>query len=332
MPDPRFFAATGPISVAQAAALVGADGASSAEGEIAKVASLADDALGDAAVYCADQAACGLLAGRAFGLCLTAPGLAPSIKGSGPVIEIDLPKRAFAMLAARLHRSLEETEPDAAGEQRIASGAEIHPSATIGAGAEVGAGARIGPHCHIGRGVVIGEGARLEANVTATHAVVGRHVSVLAGARIGQAGFGFVESDGGLMRVPQLGRVIIGDGVEIGANTTIDRGALDDTVIGEGTKIDNLVQIGHNVRIGRYCVIAAQAGLSGSCVVGDRVMMGGQVGVADHISIGDGVRLMAQAGVSRNVPSGEIWGGSPARPVDNYLRETAVLARLARKK
>lgn len=331
MPDPRFFAAEAPLTAAQAAAAVGA-AAATGEGEIRRVASLAEADISGAVVYCADAQARRRLEGRPFGLCLTTAELARSIDGDGIVLAVDVPRRAFAILAARLHYSLEEVEPAAPGAARIDPKAVVHPSATVAAGAEIAVGAVIGAHCHIGRGVVVGDGARIEAGAVVTHAILGRNAVILAGACIGQAGFGFVEGDGGLLRVPQLGRVVIGDDVEIGANSTIDRGALDDTVVGEGTKIDNLVQIGHNVRIGRHCVIAGQTGISGSCIVGDRVMMGGQVGLADHVKIGDDARIAAQAGVSRNVPPKERWGGSPARPMSNWLRETAVLARLARKK
>lgn len=332
MPDPRFFAAAAPITAVEAAALVGAGETPTQVGDIHRVASLAEDNIAGAVVYCAGKDTLAQLADRAFGLCLTTPALAASVKGDGVILGVESPKRAFAILAARLHHSLEETEPDAGGEPLIAADAEIHASTSVGAGAEIGAGARIGPHCRIGRGVVIGEGARIESGVSVTHAILGRNVHILAGARVGQAGFGFAESENGPMRVPQLGRVIIEDDVEIGANTTIDRGMLGDTVLGAGTKIDNLVHIGHNTRVGRYCVIAAQSGIAGSCVVGDGVMMGGQVGVSDHLHIGDGAQLGARAGVMRDVPAGEKWSGYPARKVKRWLRETAVLAKLARKK
>jgi UDP-3-O-[3-hydroxymyristoyl] glucosamine N-acyltransferase len=165
--------------------------------------------------------------------------------------------------------------------------------------------------------------------VTIGFALIGDRVRILAGASIGEPGFGVTAADGKTMDVPQLGRVIIQDNVSIGSNTCIDRGAWDDTVIGENTKIDNLVQIGHNVRLGRGCLLAAMTGISGSCIVGDGVAFGGGAGIADHINIGDRARVAADAGVMRDIPAGEMWVGSPARPVRQYMREVAWLSKMA---
>jgi len=184
----------------------------------------------------------------------------------------------------------------------------------------------IGPGCAIGAGGVIG------AQVTIAFALIGDHVLIHPGARIGQDGFGFVSGPDGHLKIPQLGRVIIQDDVEIGANTTVDRGAGPDTVIGEGTKIDNLVQIGHNVRIGRHCVIAGQVGISGSTVLGDFVALGGKVGLSDHVTLGSGAQVAALSGVMRDIPPGEVHMGIPARPIREFMRETALLSRLAKKK
>jgi UDP-3-O-[3-hydroxymyristoyl] glucosamine N-acyltransferase len=205
----------------------------------------------------------------------------------------------------------------------IDPGAVIGPRAEIGSGTVVGAGAVVGSNVHIGRDCAIGP------NASIMHALIGDRVIVHPGCRIGQDGFGYLMGAAGHVKVPQIGRVIIQDGVEIGANTTIDRGALRDTVIGEGTKIDNLVQIAHNVQIGRHCVLASQTGISGSAVIEDHVMTGGQVGIADHVTIGTGAALGAKAGVMHDAPAGARWVGAPAKPVKQFFREVAALERLA---
>ncbi len=208
----------------------------------------------------------------------------------------------------------------------IEAGAIIGPEAQIGRGTRIAAGAVIGFRVAIGRDCFVGPGAAI------THALIGNRVIVHAGARIGQDGFGFAMGASGHYKVRQVGRVIIQDDVEIGANTTIDRGALNDTVVGEGTKIDNLVQIAHNVVIGRHCVIAAQTGISGSTVLEDFVAMGGQCGTVGHIRIGAGAQIAAQSGVHCDIPRGEIWGGYPATPIGTWKRQVATLKRLVRRK
>lgn len=336
MPDPRFFASRTPISVDEIAKMVGAvlfrNQPNSTFSKISRVAALSESDLRHAAVFCADQSAFDKLESRSFGLCITSAKLNISAVGDGQILLVENPKYAFAQLAAALHASLEEEEGNTANYNGDVTDAKIHPSAVLGLDIEIGAGSSIGPQCYIGQGVKIGKDVRIGAGCVITHSVIGDHVDILSGARIGQAGFGFVEYKKAIVRIPQLGRVILEGHNEIGANTTIDRGALDDTIVGRGAKIDNLVQIGHNVRIGENCIIAAQTGISGSCVIGNGVMMGGQVGLSDHLTIGDGAQLAAQSGLMRDVPPGERWGGSPARPIKEWLRESAKLARLAKGK
>jgi UDP-3-O-[3-hydroxymyristoyl] glucosamine N-acyltransferase len=212
---------------------------------------------------------------------------------------------------------------------RVDAGAEIGPGAVIGAGAEIGAGSSIGPLAVIGAGVSVGKYCRIHAQATISHAILGDRVTIYPGARIGQDGFGFAISKAGFTPVPQLGRVLIGDGAEIGANSTIDRGSAQDTVIGPGVHIDNLVQIGHNVNIGANAVIVAQAGVSGSTQIGPGVMIAAQAGLTGHLNIGAGARIGAQSGVMADVPAGEEVLGAPAQSVKAFFREVITLRKLA---
>lgn len=206
---------------------------------------------------------------------------------------------------------------------QIEPGAIVGPQAQIGRGTRISAGAVVGYRCTVGRDSFIGPSASI------THALIGNRVLIHAGVRIGQDGFGFAMSAQGHLKVPQIGRVIIQDDVEIGANTCIDRGALKDTVIGEGTKIDNLVQIGHNVTIGRHCVIVAQVGISGSTILEDFVVMGGQSGAAGHMKVGTGAQIAGGSHVKDDVAPGSRLIGTPARPIKQWLREQRVLTKLA---
>jgi UDP-3-O-[3-hydroxymyristoyl] glucosamine N-acyltransferase len=206
----------------------------------------------------------------------------------------------------------------------------VDPLAVIGADAEIGAGTVIAVGAVIGPGVSIGRDCAIGAGATIQHALIGDRVIIHPGVRIGQDGFGYLPSPQGHQKIPQTRRVIIQDNVEIGANSTIDRGSNRDTIIGEGTKIDNLVQIGHNCSIGRHCIIVSQTGISGSCKVGDYVMMGGQVGMADHLTIGDGAMLGARSGVITDVPAGARYNGWPAQPAREWLRGVSWLRRMAR--
>jgi UDP-3-O-[3-hydroxymyristoyl] glucosamine N-acyltransferase len=244
------------------------------------------------------------------------------------------------MVAARLYPSSLRPAPIADGgvgasahidpAAKIEEGAHVGPFAVIGARAEIGRGTIIGPSAVVGPDTRIGRDCSIGAGATVIHALIGDRVVIHAGARIGQDGFGFVPGTKSHAKVPQIGRVIIQDDVEIGANTCIDRGSIRDTIIGEGSKIDNLVQIAHNVVVGRHCLLAAHVGISGSSTLGDFVALGGRVGLAPHLTIGAGAQIAAGSGLMHDVPPGERWAGFPAQPAKEWMRAIAIFRRAPR--
>ncbi|MET0748328.1 MAG: UDP-3-O-(3-hydroxymyristoyl)glucosamine N-acyltransferase [Rhizobium sp.] len=259
----------------------------------------------------------------------------PLIPTHIPVILSKKPHAAFAIAGALLHP--QAMRPVTVGvatsgispaafvdpTARLEANVLVEPMAVIGAGAEIGEGTQIGAGAIIGAGVKIGRDCSISAGASVLCAYLGNNVIIHNGARIGQDGFGYAPGPAGMLKIVQVGRVIIQDNVEIGANTTIDRGTMDDTVIGEGTKIDNQAQIGHNVRIGRHTAIVSQVGIAGSARIGDGVQIGGQAGVAGHIHVGDGAQLAAGTGVIFDLAPGGRYGGVPARPLKDFLRELA---------
>lgn len=338
MADPRFFATSGPFTLAHLAEISGAtlsDGANP-DLQFSDVAPL--DMAGPGTMSFLDNRKyAGLFQTSKAGGAVIHPDMQSRAPAGIALLLSDDPYRAYAHIAQAFHPVMAPvawTAPSAWVDPSavIGEGCRIEPGAVIGARVEIGQRCRIGANAVIGDGVVIGDECIIGASATIQVSLIGRRVNIYPGARIGQDGFGFAMGGKGHLKVPQLGRVIIGDNVEIGANTTIDRGAGPDTVIGDGCMIDNLVQIGHNVQLGRGCVIVAQVGISGSTQLGDFAAAGGQVGIAGHLKIGAGVRIAAQSGVMRDIGPGETVGGSPAVPMTDWLRQCATVAKLGRKK
>lgn len=341
MSDPLFFRPASGLTLGEIAALTGASPRPGAplDRRVSDVAPLdragpADLAFLDSPRY-ADQ-----LGSTHAGVCLVSERFADRAPPHVAVLIAPQPYRAFVEATRALYpdairpSSLFEASGAAPGAHvhpsaRLEQGVMVDPAAIVGPRAEIGAGtvlqagAVIGPAVRIGRDCTIGAGCSL------THALIGDRVVVHPGCSIGQDGFGYVMGAGGHLKVPQVGRVILQDHVEIGAGTTIDRGASRDTIIGEGTKIDNLVQVGHNVVIGRHCILVAQTGISGSVTIGDFVVLGARVGINNHVRIGEGAQIAATSIVNDDVPPGARWGGVPAKPARIWFREMKLLEQMA---
>ena len=334
MPDPRFYPQPEPVQLKKLAELTGAKLGSPADAvRIVKSVAPLDKAGADDLSFFDNRKYKDQFSASDAGACFARPDDAPLAPASMALLLHEDPYTCYAIAANTLY-------PRPVVSNRISEHAFIHATATIGAGCEIGpgvvikAGAELGARCMIdanaviGRGVKMGNDCHVGANASLSHTIMGERVNVFPGARIGQDGFGYALSAQGHTKVPQLGRVIIEDDVEIGANTTIDRGASSDTLIGRGAIIDNLVQIGHNVVVGPGCVLVAQSGVAGSTRLGRGVVMAAQSGIAGHLQIGDWVRLGAQSGVMRNVEAGEELLGSPAYPVRQFFRQRVQLERL----
>jgi UDP-3-O-[3-hydroxymyristoyl] glucosamine N-acyltransferase len=332
--DPRFFARSGPHPLAAIAAACGAMAAPAETGRPLD---------GVAPLQSAGPAQVSFLDNRRYlpelqrtraGAVIVHPDHVAKVPVTAVALATPEPYLGWARVAALFHPPA-PLRPGVHPTAVVEMGAEVDPTAEVGPFAVVGAGARIGPRCRVGQGaavgpgVVLGEDCRVGAHASVSHTLAGARVYIYPGARVGQEGFGFAMTVQGFVTVPQLGRVILEDDVEVGANSTIDRGSAQDTVIGAGSRLDNLVQIGHNVRLGRCCVIVAQAGISGSTVLEDFVMIGGQGGLTGHLRIGRKARIGAQAGVMADVPAGAEVVGSPSMPVREFFRQVAVLRRLA---
>ena len=333
--DPRFFGRTGPHPLAAVADVAGGVPQHGTDRVLHGVAPL--QAAGPNELSFIDNRRyADVLAQTRAGAVLVHPDLAPRVPpGTAPIVTPE-PYAGWARAAALFHPP-PPVRPGIHPSAVVAPSASVDPTAEVGPLAVIGDGAQVGPRCRIGPSAVIGENVvlgpdcRIGPLASITHALLGARVYVYPGARIGQEGFGFAMTERGFVTVPQLGRVVLEDDVEIGANSTVDRGAAPDTVIGAGSRLDNLVQIGHNVRMGRCCVVVAQAGISGSTVLEDFVVVAAQAGLTGHLRIGAKARIGAQAGVMADVAAGADVVGSPAQPLREFFRGVATLRKLARR-
>jgi UDP-3-O-[3-hydroxymyristoyl] glucosamine N-acyltransferase len=322
------------LTAAAIAQLTGGKLQGDATTSITSVASL-DRARAGQLSFCASAKYAPLLAATEASVVLVSPEVASAATRAPAQVIVDRPHESMLALLPRLYR-MPQRRPG------------VHPTAVLGRGVTLGGDVAIGPFVHVGDGAALGDRAVLDANVTIgagvvvgeeSHvfpgatvyagSVIGKRVAIHGNAVVGSDGFGYVWKNGRHEKIPHVGRCILEDDVEVGAGTTIDRGSIDDTVIGAGTKIDNLVMIAHNVRVGRLCMIAAQAGIAGSARIEDGVIIGGQAGFQGHHTIGKGARIGAQSGVFGDVPAGETWSGYPARPHREALRAQAALFRLS---
>jgi UDP-3-O-[3-hydroxymyristoyl] glucosamine N-acyltransferase len=334
MGDARFFARSGPHALADiASTAVGT--APVIERMFTGVAPL-QSAGPDEVSFLDNRRYSGALEQTLAGAVIVHPQMQARVPSGTIAIVTPAAYEGWARVAALFHpvppptpgvHPLALVDPDA----RVDASAEIGPYAVIEARAEIGPGCRIGAFVSIGAGVSVGRDCRIGSHASISHTLIGDRVYIYPGARVGQEGFSFATTKTGFLSIPQLGRVIVEDDVEVGANATIDRGSTRDTVIGAGTRIDNLVQIGHNVRLGRCCVIVAQVGIAGSTVLEDFVQVGGQAAMAGHLRVGRGSQIGAQAGVISDVPTGSILLGSPAQPRKEFFRQIATLKRMTRR-
>lgn len=338
MADPRYFERAGPFTLGDLAARIGAKLSDPAQAAhvVTDVAPL-DEAGPEQLAFLDNPKYADALATTRAGACILhekhtalAPRAVALLVSGNPYLSYARAAQLFyppPSIAAGVH-------PTAVVDDNATLGPDVSigPCVVIEAGAEIGARSAIGAGSIVGRGVVIGEDCRIASSVTLSHCRIGARVTLHPGVRIGQDGFGFAPDPVGHVKVPQLGRVLLGDDCEIGANSTIDRGSGPDTVIGPGCWIDNLVQIGHNVTLGRGCIIVAQAGIAGSTRLGDYVVLAGQSGIAGHLKIGTGARIGAKSGVMTDIPAGASYFGIPATRVKEYFRQVATLRQLAQKK
>ncbi len=338
MADSRFFNVVGPFSLLELAGIACGNLCDGADGntQFTNVAPLGEAGASNIS-FLDNRKYIESFSQSQAGACIVHPALTSKAPKGMSLVLMDDPYRGYARVARAFYPIIQivpEISDNASIHEtaKIGEGCRIEPGAVIGVNASVGKNCWIGANTVIGQGVSVGESSRIGPLVTLDFCVIGSQVIIHSGVRIGQDGFGFAMGQEGHLKVPQLGRVVVENDVEIGANSTIDRGTGPDTVIGAGSKIDNLVQIGHNVRLGRCCIVVSQVGISGSTTVGDFAVLGGQVGLAGHLEIGPGAQVAAQSGVMRNVGPGEKIGGSPAQPFREWMRGVAAIEKMSKKR
>ncbi|MEP3279177.1 MAG: UDP-3-O-(3-hydroxymyristoyl)glucosamine N-acyltransferase [Stappiaceae bacterium] len=340
MTDPQFYTKPSVVTVSMVAEWAGAElTRGNGTAEIVDVAPL-DDAVSGNLVFLDNNKYFSQLENTQATACLIAPRFAKRVPDHVMPLVVAEPYRAYAKVLTKLYpegiRPLPVIKADAVSPKAtiaetvvLEAGVTVEAGVVVGDYAEIGADTHLGPNAVIGANCKIGRNCSIGPNTTCQHVVIGDNVIIHPGVCIGQDGFGFAMGVAGHLKVPQIGRVIIQDGVEIGANTTIDRGANRDTIIGEGTKIDNQVQVAHNVVIGRHCVLVSQVGIAGSAALGDYVAIGGQSGVNGHVKVGSGTQVAAVSSVYEDLPGGGKYGGVPAKPLKDWFREVTALSRLA---
>ena len=338
MADPRFFRRSEPLTLSQLADIADAEIINNARPDhlYSNVKAL-DVAGGDDVSFLDNKQYVAAFTESAAGACVVKADYVDRAPAGMALLVTAEPYLAYAKIATYFYpvpAPQAGVSPNASVDAtaHVDATAQLAPGCVVLANATVGPGCRIGPGAVVGEGVEIGEHVQIGSNASLSHCLIGDRTIIHPGVSIGQDGFGFALSSVGHFKVPQLGRVVVEGDVEIGANTTIDRGAGPDTVIGAGTKIDNLVQIAHNVQIGRGCIIVSQVGISGSTKIGDFVVIGGQAGLTGHLEIGSGVKVAARSGVMRNIEPGMTVGGAPAKPMRDWLKEVAYIERLVKGK
>ena len=338
MPDSRFFKKAGSFTLKQLAEIGGCELLKPEEADkvIENVNSLHDAQKTDIS-FLLSKKYVGDLEKTNAGACIVHPDFAASAPEKTSVLLSKEPYRSYGLIAAAFYPAPKVEKPVVHPKAIVAESAKIGEGSRIDAGAVIGENVSLGKNCHvcpnavIGDNVVMGDDCIVGENASVQYTMAGNQVYIYPGARIGQDGFGFFMSPKGHTKIPQLGRVIIGNDVEIGANTCIDRGALDDTKIGDGTRMDNLIQFGHNVQTGKCCVIVSQVGVAGSTKLGDFVVLAGQAGVAGHLNIGSGAQIAAQSGIIRDVAPMESLMGTPAVPLKEFMRQAATLKKLIKR-